>query len=88
MTVIIKKVTSKDDLMKFIHFGIDLYKGNDYFVPPLIYDERATLNRSKNPACDHCYATHFLAYRGSVIMGRIAAKINHKSNERWNQKQA
>ena len=41
MSVIIKKVTSKDDLMKFIHFGIDLYKGNDYFVPPLIYDERA-----------------------------------------------
>ena len=88
MTVIIKKVTSKDDLMKFIHFGIDLYKGNDYFVPPLIYDERATLNRSKNPAFDHCDATYFLAYRGGEIVGRIAAIINHKSNERWNQKQA
>lgn len=88
MTVIIKKVTSKDDLMKFIHFGIDLYKGNDYFVPPLIYDERATLNRSKNPAFDHCDATYFLAYRGGEIVGRIAAIINHKSNERWNQKHA
>ena len=88
MTVIIKKVTSKDDLMKFIHFGIDLYKGNDYFVPPLIYDERATLNRSKNPAFYHCDATYFLAYRGGEIVGRIAAIINHKSNERWNQKHA
>ncbi len=88
MSVIIKKVTSKDDLMKFIHFGIDLYKGNDYFVPPLIYDERATLNRSKNPAFDHCDATYFLAYREGEIVGRIAAIINHKSNERWNQKQA
>lgn len=88
MTVIIKKVTSKDDLMKFIHFGIDLYKGNDYFVPPLIYDERATLNRSKNPAFDHCDATYFLAYREGEIVGRIAAIINHKSNERWNQKHA
>lgn len=88
MTVIIKKVTSKDDLMKFIQFGIDLYKGNDYFVPPLIYDERATLNRSKNPAFDHCDATYFLAYRGDEIVGRIAAIINHKSNERWNQKHA
>jgi hypothetical protein len=54
MSVIIKKVTSKDDLMKFIQFGIDLYKGNEYFVPPLIYDERATLNRSKNPASSLC----------------------------------
>ena len=88
MTVVIKKVTSNDDLMKFIHFSIDLYKGNDYFVPPLIYDERATLNRSKNPAFDHCDATYFLAYRGGEIVGRIAAIINHKSNERWNQKHA
>ena len=88
MSVIIKKVTSKDDLMKFIHFGIDLYKGNDYFVPPLIYDERATLNRAKNPAFDHCDATYFLAYREDEIVGRIAAIINHKSNERWNQKHA
>jgi GNAT superfamily N-acetyltransferase len=88
MSVIIKKVTSKDDLMKFIKFGIDLYKGNEYFVPPLIYDERATLNRSKNPAFDHCDATYFLAYRDGEIVGRIAVIINYKSNERWNQKHA
>jgi GNAT superfamily N-acetyltransferase len=88
MSVIIKKVTSKDDLMKFIQFGIDLYKGNEYFVPPLIYDERATLNRSKNPAFDHCDATYFLAYRDGEIVGRIAVIINYKSNERWNQKHA
>lgn len=88
MSVIIKKVTSKDDLMKFIQFGIDLYKGNEYFVPPLIYDVRATLNRSKNPAFDHCDATYFLAYRDGEIVGRIAVIINYKSNERWNQKHA
>ena len=88
MSVLIRKVASKDDLMKFIHFGIELYKGNDYFVPPLIYDERATLNRSKNPAFDHCDATYFLAYREGEIVGRIAAIINHKSNERWSQKHA
>lgn len=74
--------------MKFIQFGIDLYKGNEYFVPPLIYDERATLNRSKNPAFDHCDATYFLAYRDGEIVGRIAVIINYKSNERWNQKHA
>jgi GNAT superfamily N-acetyltransferase len=86
MSVIIKKVSSKDDLMKFIQFGIDLYKENEYFVPPLIYDERATLNRSKNPAFDHCDASYFLAYREGEIVGRIGVFINYKSNERWNQK--
>lgn len=88
MSVIINKVRTKDDLRKFIQFGIDLYEGNEYFVPPLIYDERATLNWSKNPAFDHCDANYFLAYRNENIMGRIGVIINHKANERWNEKNA
>ncbi len=88
MSVIINKVRTKDDLKKFIQFGIDLYEGNEYFVPPLIYDERATLNWSKNPAFDHCDAIYFLAYRDDKIVGRIAVIINHKANERWNERNA
>ncbi|RNC66067.1 GNAT family N-acetyltransferase [Proteiniphilum sp. X52] len=88
MSVIINKVRTKDDLKKFIRFGIDLYEGNEYFVPPLIYDERATLDRSKNPAFDHCDANYFLAYRDDEIVGRIGVIINHKANERWNERNA
>lgn len=88
MSVIINKVRTKEDLKKFIQFGIDLYEGNEYFVPPLIYDERATLNWSKNPAFDHCDANYFLAYRDNEIVGRIGVIINHKANERWNEKNA
>ena len=44
MSVEIRKVTDKETLRKFVQFGIDLYEGNEYFVPPLIYDEMATLN--------------------------------------------
>jgi len=88
MSVIINKVTTKDDLRKFIQFGIDLYEGNAYFVPPLIYDERATLNRSKNPAFDHCDANYFMAFRDNVIVGRIGVIINHKANEKWNERNA
>lgn len=86
MSVVIKKVTTKDDLRKFIRFGIELYEGNECFVPPLIYDERATLDMTKNPAFDHCDATYFLAYREEQVVGRIAVIINHKANETWNQK--
>lgn len=88
MTIIIKKVRSKDELRKFIQFSIDLYEGNEYFVPPLIYDERATLERSRNPAFDHCDACYFLAYRNDEIVGRIGAIINHKSNEIWKERGA
>lgn len=88
MSVIINKVRTKDDLKKFIQFGIDLYEGNEYFVPPLIYDERATLNWGKNPAFDHCDANYFLAYRDDKIVGRIGVIINHKANEIWNERNA
>ncbi|WP_294079487.1 hypothetical protein [Proteiniphilum sp. UBA5384] len=88
MSVIINKVRTKDDLRKFIQFGIDLYEGNEYYVPPLIYDERATLSANKNPAFDHCDANYFLAYRDDCIVGRIGVIINHKSNERWNERNA
>ncbi len=88
MSVIINKVTTKDDLRKFIHFGIDLYESNEYFVPPLVYDERDTLSRTKNPAFDHCDASYFLAYRDEEIVGRIAVIINFKANEIWNERNA
>ncbi|MEN6589238.1 MAG: GNAT family N-acetyltransferase [Proteiniphilum sp.] len=88
MSVTIHKVTTKDDVRKFIQFGIDLYEGNEYFVPPLIYDERATLNRSKNPAFDHCDASYFLAYRDKEIVGRIGVIINYKANEIWKERNA
>ncbi|WP_298645829.1 hypothetical protein [uncultured Proteiniphilum sp.] len=88
MSVIINKVRTKDDLKEFIQFGIDLYEGNEYFVPPLIYDERTTLNWGKNPAFDHCDANYFLAYRDDEIVGRIGVIINHKGNEAWNERNA
>jgi GNAT superfamily N-acetyltransferase len=75
-------------LKKFIQFGIDLYEGNEYFIPPLIYDERTTLDWSKNPAFDHCDAVYFLAYRDNEIVGRIGVIINYKANERWSERNA
>lgn len=88
MAVTISKVTDKSTLRKFIQFGIDLYEGNEYFVPPLIYDELATLNKEKNPAFEQCDADYFLAYRNDEIAGRIAVIINHKANEVWKEKNA
>lgn len=88
MSITIKKVRDKALLKKFVYFNIELYKGCEQYVPPLIYDEFATLNRDKNPAFDHCEAEYFLAYKDGVIVGRIAAIINHKANEIWKQKYA
>ncbi|MDD3356805.1 MAG: hypothetical protein PHP72_07830 [Dysgonamonadaceae bacterium] len=88
MSIVIKKVSDKALLKKFVYFNINLYKGNEQYVPPLIYDELITLNKEKNPAFDHCEAEYFLAYKDDKIVGRIAAIINHKANDIWNQKYA
>lgn len=71
---------TKKELGKFVKFGIDLYKGNPYNVPPLIYDDVNTLNPAVNPAFDFCEAEYFMAYRDGKPVGRIAAIINHNVN--------
>ena len=88
MNIVIKEVTGKKELRQFVRFNIDLYKGNPYHVPSLIYDEMMTLDRKQNPAFEVCDAISFLAYKGDRIVGRIAGIINRRSNEVWNQKRA
>jgi len=84
--IIVKEVKSKSDLRKFIAFPDKLYKNNNYRVPQLHMYERAALIPEKNPAFEFCEAKYWLAYKDNKIAGRIAAIINHKSNEIWNEK--
>ena len=73
---------TKSDLKNFIRFQLDLYKGNDCFVPPLISDDLATLDPDKNPAFDFCDAAYFMAYRGGKPVGRIAGILNKQVNSK------
>ena len=88
MEVLIKEVTTKKELKKFVKFKIDLYKGNPYHVPGLIFDEMMTLSKDKNPAFEIAEAICFLAYKDNKIVGRIAGIIHHRCNEKWNQQNA
>ena len=86
MEVSIKKVITKRDLRKFINYPYTLYKGNKFWCPPMDLDEKNTLSRTKNPAFEFCEAEYFLAYQGKELVGRVAGIINHKANDRWNEK--
>ena len=85
-SITIKKVETKEDLKAFIEFHYDLYKGNEYDVPNLYSDEVNTLSREKNAAFDFCVANYYLAIRDNKVVGRVAAIINNKANEKWDQK--
>jgi GNAT superfamily N-acetyltransferase len=88
MSVIIREVTSKKELKKFVWFGINLYKNCEFAAPPLLMDDLLNLSKGKNPALDFCDVAYFLAYKDKKIVGRIAAIINPVSNETWKQKHA
>jgi len=88
MSVVIREVTSKKELKKFIWFGINLYKNCEFAAPPLAMDDLLNLSKDKNPALDFCEAGYFLAYKNDKIVGRIAAIINPVSNDTWNQQHA
>jgi GNAT superfamily N-acetyltransferase len=88
MSVIIREVTSKKELKKFVWFGINLYKNCEFAAPPLLMDDLLNLSKGKNPALDFCDVAYFLAYKDNKIVGRIAAIINPVSNETWDQKHA
>lgn len=83
----IRKVNTKKELKRFIQFYYDLYRSNNCAVPYLYSDEMATLRRDKNPSFECCEAEYFLAYKDGRVVGRVAAIINHRANERWNCKQ-
>lgn len=89
MPVEIREVAPvKSELRKFVKFGVNHYKGNSCYVPPLIFDEVETLIPDKNPAFDFCEAQSFMAYRDGKPVGRITAIINRKVNERSGRKEA
>ena len=82
----IKKVETKKDFKAFIEFHYDLYEGNQYDAPNLYSDEFNTLSKDKNAAFDFCEAEYFLALKEGKVVGRVAAIINNKANEKWDKK--
>jgi hypothetical protein len=88
MVVAIREVTTPSDLRRFITFPFSLYKDNPYWVPPLLFDERNTLDPKKNPAFDHCSARYWLAEADGRVVGRIAGIINRESNRIWTRRAA
>jgi hypothetical protein len=82
------KVETPGQLRQFIQFPFNLYKGNPNWVPPLIADEKFTLDSRKNPAFEFSEAAYWLARKNGKIVGRIAGIISHAYIEKWGNRYA
>ncbi|MGI6085297.1 MAG: hypothetical protein ACOYIF_07600 [Acetivibrionales bacterium] len=82
------QVRDKRQFDKFIKFPFELYRNNPYWVPPLIADEKFTLDKNKNPAFEFSDAELWLAYKDGKIVGRIAGIISHSYIKKWGKRYA
>ena len=83
----IRPVTTRQELQQFVQFFYDLYRGNDCAVPYLYSEEMSSLRHDKNTSFECCESQYFMAFKDGKLVGRVAAIINHRANERWERKQ-
>jgi hypothetical protein len=86
MSIQVSAVASRHELKSFIAFQRALYRGNPYWVPPLIRDEVDTLTPGRNPAFASAEARLFLARRDGKLVGRVAGILSHAANTKYNTK--
>lgn len=87
MAIVIKEVTNRRELRKFVNFPEKLYRNNPYYVPPLVFDQMDTLDQKKGAAQEFCDSKLYLAYKDGELAGRVAAIVNRLANEQWNHKE-
>ena len=86
-TVNISQISTAKEMRAFVRFNYELYKDCTYAVPDLLEDTLETLDPKRNPAFRFCQAAFFLARKEGRIVGRVAAIINTRANERWGRKE-
>jgi GNAT superfamily N-acetyltransferase len=77
----IVECTTPQQRDEFIFFQWVPYKGNPYWVPPLISERREFYDKTKHPFHQHAEVAMFLAKRGGQTVGTIYATDNRAHNE-------
>jgi len=86
MAIEVVRVRSRGDLRQFIEFPRTVYRGDSCWVPPLLSEMKKALNPRKNPFFEHAEAQMFLAREEKQVLGRIAAVVNDRYLEVYNEK--
>jgi GNAT superfamily N-acetyltransferase len=76
----VSEVRSGQERDAFIKFPWRIYKSDTAWVPPLIIERKAFLDRKRHPFYEHGDAALFLARRGDEIVGRIMASDDPNYN--------
>jgi GNAT superfamily N-acetyltransferase len=76
----VSEVSSRRERDAFINFQWRIYANDPAWVPPLIIERKAFLNRNRHPFYKHGDAALFLARQNGEIVGRIMASDDPNYN--------
>jgi hypothetical protein len=76
----ISKVTTRRERDAFIEFQWQIYPKDPAWVPPLIIERKAFLDRKRHPFFRHGDAALFVARKNGKIVGRIMASDDPNYN--------
>lgn len=79
--VTVTEVTLAADFREFINLPWELYRGNPYWVPPLLSEIVPALKGQNNPLFDKGPHALLLARRAGLPAGRLLVGINDSLNE-------
>src|SRR3954470_22260840 len=80
MSIQVSTVESDADRKTFIDFQWQIYRNDPAWVPPLLIERKAFLDRKKHPFYRHGDAALFLARRDGEIVGCIMASDDPNYN--------
>lgn len=79
-------VVSRKQKKQFLELPWSIYRDDPLWVPRLRSIEREMVGIAPHPFYETNEIQLFLAYRGSEVVGRIGAILNHGHNERYKEK--
>ncbi|HIQ02304.1 MAG TPA: N-acetyltransferase [Anaerolineales bacterium] len=82
----IEQAQTAEERMEFIRLPWKVYRGDPYWVPPLVSERVEFLDPERHPFYEHADVALFLARREGEVVGTIAALVNHRHNEYWGEK--
>tara|TARA_R110002072_G_scaffold150433_2_gene298769 strand:+ start:294 stop:1439 length:1146 start_codon:yes stop_codon:yes gene_type:complete len=85
-TVLVKEVSTKQELKTFVGLPAQLFKDDPNWVAPLTMERMEILDPKKNPYFEHARAKLWIAYENGVPVGRITAQIDDLVEKKYGEK--
>jgi GNAT superfamily N-acetyltransferase len=79
-------ITTDEEKKEFINFPYSHYENDQYWVAPLLMEQKKLLNPKKNPFFKNAEIALFSAEHDGKPAGRLAAIIDHRYNDFHNSK--